>query len=57
MAYSFMHSRAVSLSLESYVRWRALLAEVELIVVFAVAFEDRTLPRASDTRISVLGGV
>ena len=58
MAYSSMHSRVVSLSLEPYVlgashhwqKWNASLFSLW-------HFEHRTLPRVSDTRISVLGRV
>ena len=58
MAYSSMHSRAVPLSLEPYVlgaahHWQKLNASS----FSPWHFEHRTLPRASDTRISVLGGV
>ena len=57
MAYSSMHSRAESLSFEPYVlgaahhwqKWNASLFS-------PWHFEHRTLPRVSDTRISVLGG-
>ena len=58
MAYSSMHSRAVSLSLEPYVlgaahHWRKGNASS-----FSPGhFEHRTLLQVSDTRISVLGGV
>ena len=58
MACSSMHSRAVSLSFEPYVlgaahhwqKWKASSCSLW-------HFEHRTLPRVSDTRISVLGGV
>ena len=58
MAYSSMYSRAVSLSLEPYVlgavhhwqKWNASSFS-------PWHFEHRILPRVSDTRFSVLGGV
>ena len=58
MAYSSMYSRVVSLSLESYVlgdarHWQKWNASSFL----PWHFENRTLPRVSDTRISDLGGV
>ena len=58
MAYSSMHSRAVSLSLEPYVLDAAHHWQKWNTLSFSPwHFEHRTLPRVSDTRISVLGGV
>ena len=58
MAYSSMHSRVVSLSFEPYVlgaayHWQKLNASS----FSPWHFEHRTLPRVSDTRTSVLGGL
>ena len=58
MTYSSMHGKAVSLSLESYVlgaahHWQKWNASS----LSPWHFEHRTLPRVSDTRISVLGEV
>ena len=53
-----MHSRAVSLSFESYVLGAAHHWQKWNASSFSPwHFEHRTLPRVSDTRISVLGGV
>ena len=58
MAYSSMHSRAVSLSFEPYVLGAAHHWQKWNASSFSPwHFEHRTLPRVSDTRISVLGGV
>ena len=58
MAYSSMHSRAVLLSFEPYVLGAAHHWQKWNASSFSpLYFEHRTLPRVSDTRISVLGGV
>ena len=58
MAYLSMHSRAVSLSFEPYVLSAAHHSQKWNASSFSPwHFEDRTLPRVSDTRISVLGGL
>ena len=58
MACSSMHSRAVSLSFEPYVLGAAHHWQKWNASSFSPwHFEHRTLPRVSDTRISVLGGV
>ena len=58
MAYPSVHSRTVSLSLEPYVLGAAHHWQKWNSSSFSPwSFEYRTLPRVSDTRISVLGGV
>ena len=58
MAYSSMHSRAVSLSFEPYVLGAAHHWQKWKASSFSPwHFEHKTLPRVSDTRISVLGGL
>ena len=58
MACSSMHSRAVSLSFEPYVLGAAHHWQKWNASSFSPwHFEHRTLPRVSNTRISVLGGV
>ena len=58
MACSSMHSRAVSLSFEPYVLGAAHHWQKWNASSFSPwHFEHRTLPRVSDTRISVLRGV
>ena len=58
MACSSMHSRAVSLSFEPYVLGAAHHWQKWNASSFSPwHFEHRTLPRVSDTRISVLGEV
>ena len=58
MAYSSMHSRAVSLFLEPYVLGAAYHWQKWNASSFSPwHFEHRTLPQVPSTRISVLGGV
>ena len=58
MAYSSMHSRVVSLYFEPYVLGAAHHWQKWNASSFSPwHFEHRTLPRVSDTRTSVLGGV
>ena len=58
MAYSSMHSRAVSRSFEPYVLGAAHHWQKWNASSFSPwHFEHRTLPRVSDIRISVLGGL
>ena len=58
MAYSSMNSRAVSLSFEPYVLGAAHHWQKWKASSFSPwHFEHKTLPRVSDTRISVLGGL
>ena len=58
MAYSSMHSRAVSLSFDRYVLGAAQHWQKWKASSFPPwHFEHKTLSRVSDTRISVLGGL
>ena len=58
VAYSSMHSRTVSLSLEPYVLGAAHHCQKWNASSFSPwHFEHRTLPRVFDMRINVLGGV
>ena len=58
MAYSSRHSRVVSLSFEPYVLGAVHYWQKWNASSFSPwHFEHRTLPRVSDTLISVLGGV
>ena len=58
MAYLSMYSRAVSLSFEPYVLGDAYHWQKWKASSFSPwHFEHKTLPRVSDTRISVLGGL